>query len=121
MEVALRQRLAGVATVSISESAQTTEVIFAPGDHPFSVDTFKGALKQADVEAVTIDLDACGRLERHGDERRLRAGTSEFILLGGSEAREGTSVCVSGRLHEEAGRLGLVVGRVDGVNSPDGS
>ena len=44
MELALRQRLAGVSAVKISESAQTTEVIFAPGDHSFSIASFQAAL-----------------------------------------------------------------------------
>ena len=114
MEVALRQRLAGVATVSISESAQTTEVIFAPGDHPFSIDTFKAALKQADVEVVTMDLDACGPVERDGDERVLRAGASSFVLRSGRETPAGKSVCVAGRLQEEqGGRMNLLVSRIE--------
>jgi len=113
MEVALRQRLAGVAAISISESAQTTEVIFAPGDHPFSVDSFKAALKQADVEVVTMEVDACGSVSRRGDERQLVAGTVEFVLRTGSDVPEGEGVCLAGRLQEEAGRLNLLVDRVD--------
>ena len=117
MEVALRQRLAGVATVSISESAQTTEVIFAPGDHPFSVATFKAALKQADVEVVTMDVDACGRVERNGDERVLRAGAASFVLRSGQQAPDGQSVCVAGRLQEEGGRVNLLVSRVEAAST----
>lgn len=97
MEVALRQRLEGVATVSISESAQTTEVTFAPGDHVFSTDVFKGALKEAHVDVVSIDVDACGTVEKNGDQARLRAGRNEF-LLGGTQVPEPGSACVSGRL-----------------------
>ena len=121
MEVALRQRLEGVATISISESAQTTEVIFAPGEHPFSIETFKAALKQADVEVVTMEVDACGRIDAKGDERRLRAGTAEFVLQGGPEAPDGASVCVSGRLQEDAGRVNLIVSRTDDPGSATGS
>ena len=121
MEVALRQRLAGVAAISISESAQTAEVIFAPGDHPFSVETFKGALKQADVEVVTMEVDACGEVVRNGEERRLRAGTTEFLLQNAPGGVDGTSVCVAGRIQEESGRLGLLVTRVDEATPPNGS
>ena len=121
MEVALRQRLAGVAAVSISESAQTTEVIFAAGDHPFSIETFTGALRQAGVEVVSMEIDACGQVERRGDERLLRAGTSEFVLRNGSGAVAGTSVCVAGRIHEESDRVALVVSRVEQAGSVNGS
>jgi hypothetical protein len=121
MEVALRQRLEGVAAVSISESAQTTEVIFAPGDHPFSIETFKGALRQASVEAVTMEIDVCGRLERHGGEPLLRTRTAEFVLRNGSEAFAGTSVCVAGRIAEEPGRVVLLVTRVDEADPANGS
>lgn len=121
MEVALRQRLAGVAAISISESAQTTEVIFAPGDHPFSVDSFKAALKQADVEVVTMEVDACGPVSRRGDDRRLVAGTVEFVLRTQSDLPEGKAVCVAGRLQEEAGRLNLLVDRVEDPGSAKGS
>jgi hypothetical protein len=107
--------------VSISESAQTTEVIFAPGDHPFSVDTFKAALKQADVEVVSMDVDACGRVERDGEERVLRAGAASFVLRSSQAAPDGQSVCVAGRLQEEeGGRMNLLVSRVD-VASTSGS
>lgn len=101
MELALRQRLAGVETVSISESAQTTEVTFAPGDHTFSADVFRRALQQAKVDVVTIDVDACGVIERSGDQARLRAGGNEFLLRGAQNASEPGPVCVSGRLVEE--------------------
>ena len=117
MEVALRQRLAGVAAISISESAQTTEVIFARGDHPFSVDSFKAALRQADVEVVTMEVEACGPVSRTGAERRLLAGTVEFVLRSEAEMPEGSAVCVAGRLEERAGRLDLVVDRVDAAGS----
>lgn len=112
MEVALRQRLEGVAAVNISESAQTTEVIFAPGDRPFSVDTFKAALKQADVEVETLELDACGTIEQRGTERLLRAGGTEFVLAAGAGPPAGP-VCVAGQLQDQAGQRTLVINRVD--------
>ena len=112
MEVALRQRLDGVAAIKISESAQTTEVIFEPGDRPFSVDSFKAALKQADVEVVTMEVDACGIVEQRGAQRWFQAGATEFALAPGSGPAAGP-VCVAGQVREQAGQLSLVVNRVD--------
>lgn len=120
MEVALRQRLAGVAAITISESAQTTEVIFAPGDHPFSVDAFKAALKQADVEVVTMEVDACGTVEEHGHRRWLQAGLTQFTLAAGSGPGPG-GACVAGRLQEEAGHVRLIVTRVERSDAHPGS
>lgn len=120
MEVALRQRLAGVATVSISESAQTTEVVFAPGDHPFSVDGFKAALKQADVEVVTLDVDACGTVEEAGGRRWLQAGVTQLTLASGSGPGPGRA-CVAGRLQDEAGQVRLMVTRVERSDTRPGS
>jgi hypothetical protein len=120
MEVALRQRLAGVAAVTISESAQTTEVIFAPGDYPFSVDVFKAALKQADVEVVTLEVDACGTVEEQGDRRWLQAGLTQFTLASGSGPGPG-SACVAGRLQDEAGQVRLMVTRVERADAHSGS
>lgn len=108
----MRQRLEGVAAIRISESAQTTEVIFAPGDRPFSVDHFKAALKQADVEIVTLELDACGTVEQRGTQRLLQAGATEFVLAPGSGPPDGP-VCVAGQLQEQAGQQSLVINRVD--------
>jgi hypothetical protein len=112
MEIALRQRLEGVAAVTISESAQTTEVIFAPGDYPFSVDVFKAALRQAEVEVVTLEVDACGTVEQRGDKRWLQAGLTQFALAAGSGPGPG-GACVAGRLQEEAGQVQLLVTRVE--------
>jgi hypothetical protein len=117
MELALRQRLEGVATVSISETAQTTEVIFAPGDHPFSFDTFKAALKQADVEVVTMEVDACGVVQRAADGHRLSAGTIEFVLQNGPELFDGKALCVAGRVQQDGSRLNLLFDRVDEMAS----
>ena len=112
MEVALRQRLAGVAAITISEGAQTTEVIFAPGDHPFSVEAFKAALKQADVEVVTMEVDACGTIEQHDGRRLLQAGATTFVVAPGAGPSIGP-VCVAGRLSEDPGQLTLSISRVD--------
>jgi hypothetical protein len=117
MELALRQRLEGVATISISESQQTTEVVFEPGDHPFSFDLFREALRQADVEVVTMDVDACGVVEREAGELRLRAGRTQFVIPNGEQTPAGSAVCVSGRVDEADGRARLALTSV--VPGPD--
>lgn len=112
MEVALRQRLDGVARVAISEGEQTTEVIFAEGDHAFSLEAFRLALRQADVEIVTVHVEACGVVAGTGEARRLRAGKTEFLLRGAEAPAEGNEVCVSGRLDDRAGQMEVVAGTV---------
>ena len=96
-------------------------MVFAPGDHPFSIETFKGALRQAGVEVVSMEIDACGQVERRGDERLLRAGTTEFVLRNGSGAVAGMSVCVAGRIHEGPDQVALLVSRVEEAGSVNGS
>ena len=117
MEIALRQRLEGVATISISESDQTTEVVFEPGDHPFSFDLFRQALRQADVEVVTMEVDACGVVEREAGELRLRAGRTHFVMPNGDQPAVGSAVCVSGRVDEANGHARLAPTSV--VPGPD--
>lgn len=111
VEVALRQRLEGVETVKISESAQTAEVRFA-GDHAFSREAFRLALRQGDVEIVTMEVEACGVVSGGQGERRLHAGKTEFVLTGGSDAAAGAAVCVTGRLEQEADSMRVIVSRM---------
>lgn len=114
MEVALRQRLEGVAAIRISESDATTEVIFEPGDHPFSIDAFRTALRQADVEAETLQLEACGRVETGQDGRRyLQAGESLRLALNGPEVADAASACLAGSVVENDGLATLTVERID--------
>jgi hypothetical protein len=110
MEVALRQRLDGVAAVSISEGEQTTEVIFAPGDHAFSIEAFRLALRQADVAIVSVEIDACGIVER-GEETRLEGGKTDLLLKGADDAPSGSPVCISGRLEQPTDPLRVQVDR----------
>lgn len=112
MEVALRQRLEGVDSVSISETSQTTEVTFSPGDHEFSVATFREALREADVEIVTMQVDACGVAQSDGADLTLQAGSNEFLLAGEKEVPQGSPVCVSGRLDEKDGQMRVTVAAV---------
>jgi hypothetical protein len=61
MEVALRRRLEGVASISISQERQTAEVAFARGPHIFSPEEFRAAVGEADVEVLSFEIEACGR------------------------------------------------------------
>lgn len=109
LEVALRQRLDGVDGVSISETNQTTEVRLRPGRGAFLPGNFREAHRQAQVEVVTMRLDACGLVESSGAERRLRAGATELLLSGEQTAAEGSRVCVSGTVQEEGDIIRLAV------------
>ena len=109
LEVALRQRLDGVAGVSISESNQTTEVSLRPGRDPFSPRMLREAHRQAEVDIVTMHLDACGFVESTGAERRLRAGATELVLAGEHNATTGSRVCVSGTVRDEGDPIELFV------------
>ncbi len=109
LEVALRQRLDGVTGVSISETNQTTEVTFRPGTDAFSARTFRDAHRQAQVEIVTMRMDACGLVESGAAERRLRAGATELLLDGEHAPVEGGRVCVSGTVREDGDRMRLDV------------
>lgn len=107
LEVALRQRLEGVVGVSISETNQTTEVTLRPGPDAFSISKYREAHRQAQVEVVTMRLDACGLVEGSGANRRLRAGATELLLAGEQTAGDGTRICVSGVVREEGDRIRL--------------
>jgi len=89
MEVALRRRLEGVATVAISQQHQTAEVRFAPGPHVFSAAEFRAAAGEADVEVVSFAIEACGRMEA-GDR-----GDTGATGAAGAEAPGGTGAAVA--------------------------
>lgn len=113
MEASLHGRLEGVDTISISQSRQTAEVTFTPGDHAFSLPDFRDAIRQADVEVLTVDLEACGIVEQSTDERWLVAGTNRFMLVGSDTAAPGQIVCVSGQLDDQSGRHRLTVTAIE--------
>jgi hypothetical protein len=89
MEVALRRRLEGVATVAISQQHQTAEVRFAPGPHVFSAAEFRAAAGEADVEVVSFAIEACGRMEA-GDR-----GDTGATGAAGAGAPGGTGAAVA--------------------------
>jgi hypothetical protein len=102
MEVALRRRLEGVAEVSISQREQTAEVRFDGGDYQFSPDAFRKAIGEAEVVVESIEVDACGSIERVGDEQWLVAGKNRLRLGGGQPVAPNQPMCVSGRLDDRA-------------------
>jgi hypothetical protein len=108
MDVALRQRLDGVADISISQSQQTAEVTFDARPHAFSTVAFREAVGEAEVEVLHFELDVCGVVVLDGDRRWLTSGMDRFLLTDGEWAA-GRPVCVTGRLAGESGDGHLVI------------
>jgi hypothetical protein len=102
MEVALRQRLEGVADISISQREQTTEVRFADADYTFSPEAFRKAVGEAGVVVLSFQIDACGSIEQVRDERWLVTGKNRFLLTGGGTLPPDRLVCISGGLDDRA-------------------
>jgi hypothetical protein len=100
MEVALRRRLEGVAEISISQREQTAEVLFTPGEHAFSPDAFRKAVGEANVVVLAFQIDACGSVERTGEQRWLVAGKNRLLVTGDADVPAGRLLCVSGRLDD---------------------
>ena len=107
MEVALRRRLEGVKSVSISQSDESAAVTFT-GTHPFSPRIFREALRAADVEVITLDVEACGAVEHAAGDAWLAAGPDRFQLQGMTEPAA-SRICVSGRLHDSGNDQRIVV------------
>ena len=109
MEVALRRRLEGVATIAISQQQQTAEVVFAPGQHVFAPAEFRAAVEEADVEVLSFEVEACGRVEQDANTRWFVAGLNRFVVSDGSLSRDGPA-CVSAALDDgrEPHQLGKV-------------
>ena len=101
-EVALRQRLEGVAEVAISQSAQTVSVQFVPGGGTFSAAAFRDAVDDAGIEVLAIHVDACGVAEEAGGRRWLVAGSNRLALDDDGAAPLGRLMCVSGWLNDES-------------------
>ena len=107
MEVALRRRLEGVKSISISEAEETAEVTF-DGTHPFSAEAFRQALRAASVDVVAFHVDACGAVQKAGEQAWLIAG-SDRLLLDGAVTLDSPRICVSGRLEGSDGSYRLAV------------
>lgn len=98
--MALRRRLEGVATVSISLSGQTAGVEFEDGRRHFSPGVFRAAVDEAGVEVLSFQVEACGVIEQTNSQRWLIAGENRFLLADGRTMRADELVCVSGRLND---------------------
>jgi len=101
-EAALRQRLPGVATISISESEQTIAVSRTNGAALFSPAVFRDAVRGTGIEVLTFHVDACGIIEGMGSQQPwFVAGKNRFALKDLKEAPTGELLCVSGRLDDQ--------------------
>ena len=103
MDVALRQRLDGVAHISISQSEQTAQVDFVSRPHAFSAAAFRQAVGEADVEVLRFEVDVCGVVAQDANQRWLTAGADRFLLTAG-DASVGSYVCTTGRLDDQSGQ-----------------
>ena len=99
-EVALRKHLAGVATVSISQSEQTIAVALSNGGRPFSPAVFRDAVASTGIEVQTFHVDACGVIEEMESQHWFLAGEHRFALDDPKEVPAGELLCVSGRLDD---------------------
>lgn len=106
MDMALRRRLAGVADIRISQEQQTAEVTFRAGASAFSPDEFRAAVKEAEVDVVGFDIEACGRFETDGASHWFVAGSNRFVI-GESPSNPTGASCLSAGLDDrvEPGRL----------------
>ena len=99
-EVALRQRLPGVAAVSISQSEQTVVVEFAQQGDVFSPAVFRDAVDDAGIEVLAMQIDACGVAEETAGQRWFVAGANRLALEDGGAVPVGQPVCVLGSLDD---------------------
>lgn len=113
MEVSLRRRLEGVASISISQSRQTVDVIFADGRSAFSASAFREALAESGIEVVALQLDACGAIERKNDQHWLVAGHNRFLVEGAATAPSARHVCVLGPLDDRSAPYRLTVNSIE--------
>jgi hypothetical protein len=101
MEVELRRQLEGCGKITISQSQQTAEVEFEGGDHAFPPEVFRQAIGKAGVEVLSMEMDACGRVEGSGDSQLwLNTGVNRFALAGEKSIPDRGAVCVSGKLDD---------------------
>jgi hypothetical protein len=111
MDVALRQRLDGVARISISQSMQTADVNFASAPHRFSATAFREAVGEAEVEVLRFEIDVCGDVVLEQGRPWLTAGSDRFLLTDAGPA-PGQFVCVTGGLDDVSGRPHLALASV---------
>ena len=97
----MRRRLEGVASISISMSEQTTEVVFARGQ-AFSPTVFRDAVGESGVKVLSFQIEACGVIEQSEGQRWLAVGEDRFLREERDIAPPGQAVCVSGRLDDRS-------------------
>ena len=105
----MRQRLDGVAEISISQSEQTADVQFAPGAGTFVPATFRAAVQQAGVQVLSFEIDACGVVEEREGTRWLRAGQNRFVVAGPDDLPIGQKLCVTARLDDSTDPARLTI------------
>jgi len=105
----LRQRLDGVEDISISQTQQTAEVVFTPGAGAFVPADFRSAVRQAGVQVLSFEIEACGVVEARDGSRWLDAGANRFVVREPDDLPIGEALCVSGRLDDSADPPGLTV------------
>jgi hypothetical protein len=98
--MALRERLEGVADISISQSQQTVAVEFGIGGDVLSPAAFREAVAKAGVKILRFQIDACGAVEESPGQRWFVAGANRFALDDGGEVPVGLPVCVVGSLDD---------------------
>jgi len=101
-EVALRQRLAGVGAVSISQGQQTIAVALSNGSGLFSPAVFRDAVAGTGIEVLAFQVDACGVVEETESQHWFVAGENRFALEDPKKVPAGELLCVSGRLDDRA-------------------
>ena len=65
-----------------------------------SVPAFREAVAEADVEVVSLELDACGVAESSNELVSLRIADQSVLRLHGATAVAGGRICVQGRLDD---------------------
>lgn len=106
MDMALRRRLAGVASVSISQERQHIAVSFTADAPAFAASEFRGAAAEADVDVISFEVDVCGRIERDSSAEWLIAGATRFVVTDGSAPGD-RPVCVTAVLVDASAPLSL--------------
>lgn len=115
-ESALRQRLAGVVTVSISQGQQIIAVALSNGGGLFSPAVFRDAVAGPGIEVLTFQVDACGLVEETESQHWFVAGENRFALEDSKEVPAGELLCVSGRLDDRVNPYRLALTAIHPVS-----
>ena len=116
-EVALRQRLPGVVTVSISQGQQTIAVALSNGGRLFSPAVFRDAVAGPGIEVLTFQVDACGVVEETENQLWFVAGENRFALADSKKVPARALLCISGRLDDQVNPYRLTLTAIHPVPS----